>query len=163
MTRCRAQCAAMYELLVIAHSWFRWVVLVSGIIAFARAVAGRFERRSWSPADDTASRLFVISVDIQVLVGLVLYLFLSPYTMSAWRDIGGAMGDAVVRFWAVEHVVGMLAATAFAHVGRVRIRKTTDATRKHFMAAMFFGLALVLMLVSMAWPFTTVSRPLLRM
>ena len=29
----------------------------------------------------------------------------------------GAMADAVIRFWAVEHMIGMLAATAFVHVG----------------------------------------------
>ena len=153
----------MYELLLLAHSWLRWVVLLLGIVAFARAAAGRFTRRPWTPADDAAGRWFVISVDLQVLIGLVLYFFFSSFTMSAWRDMAGAMADSVIRFWAVEHTIGMLAATAFAHVGRVRVRKTSDPTRKHFVAAVFFGLALVLMLISIPWPFGSIDRPAFRM
>ena len=153
----------MYEVLVILHSWIRWAVLLAGFVAFARAASGRLGRRNWQPADEAASRWFVIGVDVQVLIGLVLYLFLSPYTMPAWRNMAAAMSDSVIRFWAVEHVVGMLAATAFAHVGRVRIRKTTEPVRRHFLAAMFFGLALVLMLVSIPWPFMPAGRPVFRL
>lgn len=152
----------MYEALLIAHSWIRWVVLLLGLIAFALAASGRLTRRAWTPRDEAASRWFVIAVDVQVLIGLLLYFFFSSFTMAAWRDMAGAMADTVVRFWAVEHLVGMLAATAFAHVGRVRIRKTTDPARKHFVAAILFGLSLVLMVVSIPWPFGGVDRPLIR-
>ena len=130
-------------------------------VAFARAASGRFSRRPWTPLDDSVSRWFVISLDVQVLLGIVIYMFFSPYTMSAWRNIGGVMGEAVGRFWVVEHLVGMLAAVSFAHVGRVRIRKA-DPTRRHFLAAVFFGLALVIMIISIPWPFSPAARPVLR-
>ena len=123
--------SGMYDVLIVAHSWIRWVVLVLGIVAFARAATGRFTRRPWTPADEATGRWFVISVDMQVLLGLVLYFFFSSFTMSAWRDMAGAMADKVIRFWAVEHVIGMLVATAFVHIGRVRIRKTSDSSRRH--------------------------------
>jgi len=154
--------SGMYDVLIVVHSWLRWAVLFLGAYAFARSAAGRFTRRPWTPADDSAGRWFVISVDLQVLIGLLLYLFYSSFTMNAWRKMAEAMADDVIRFWAVEHVVGMLAATAFVHVGRVRIRKATDSRRKHFLAAIFFGLALVLMLVSIPWPFGSVDRPWIR-
>ena len=152
----------MYEALLVVHSWLRWIVLLVGVYAFARAAAGRFTRRPWAPADEAASRWFVIAVDLQVVIGLLLYFFFSSFTMSAWRDMGGAMADAVIRFWAVEHVIGMLVATEFVHVGRVRMKKASEAPRKHFAAAIFFGLALVLMLASMPWPFSTAGRPMIR-
>ena len=152
----------MYDVLMVAHSWIRWAVLLLGLYAFARSASGRFTQRPWTPVDDAAGRWFVISVDIQVLIGLLLYFFFSSFTRGAWRDMAGAMADDVIRFWAVEHVVGMLAATAFVHVGRVRIRKATDSRRKHFAAAIFFGLALVLMLISIPWPFGSIDRPLMR-
>ena len=152
----------MYDALIVAHSWIRWVVLLLGIYAFARAASSRFTRRPWTPADDAVGRNFVISVDLQVLIGLLLYFFYSSFTMAAWRDMGGAMADAIIRFWAVEHMVGMLVATAFVHVGRVRIRKASDSSRKHFVAAIFFGLALVLMLISIPWPFGGIDRPWIR-
>ncbi|HVG53329.1 MAG TPA: hypothetical protein VM846_02835, partial [Vicinamibacterales bacterium] len=153
---------AMYDLLLVVHSWLRWAVLILGLVAFARSAASRFTRRPWTPADETVGKWFVISVDLQVLVGLLLYFFFSSFTMSAWRDMAGAMADPIIRFWSVEHMVGMLAATAFVHVGRVRIRKAKDASRKHFLAAIFFGLALVLMLASIPWPFGSIDRPYLR-
>ena len=152
----------MYDVLIVAHSWIRWAVLLFGVLAFARAASGRFTRRDWKPADDAAGRWFVISVDLQVLIGLVLYLFFSSFTKAAWRDMGGAMADAVIRFWAVEHLVAMLAATAFVHIGRVKVRKATNPSRKHFLAAIFFGVALVLMLVSIPWPFGSIDRPAFR-
>jgi hypothetical protein len=152
----------MYDVLIVAHSWLRWVVLLLGVVAVARAAAGRFGRRPWTPADDAAGRWFVISIDLQALIGLLLYFFFSSFTMSAWRDMAGAMADAVIRFWAVEHVIGMLAATIFAHVARVRIRKAADPGRKHFWAALLFGLAIVLMLISIPWPFSSVDRPMIR-
>ena len=158
----RATMGGMYDVLIVAHSWIRWAVLLLGFYAFARSASGRFTQRPWTPVDDAAGRWFVISVDIQVLVGLLLYFFFSSFTMAAWRNMAGAMADDVIRFWAVEHVVGMLAAIAFVHVGRVRIRKTTDSRRKHFLAAIFFGLALVLMLVSVPWPFGSIDRPWIR-
>ena len=77
-----------------------------------------------------------------MLLGLVLYGFLSPVTQSAFVDMAAAMRAAPVRFFAVEHPVGMIVAIALAHVGRVRIRKATDSESRHKRALVFFGLAL---------------------
>jgi hypothetical protein len=65
------------------------------------------------------------------------------------------------RFWVVEHVFGMLIGVALVHVGRVRARKT-DSLRRHKVAAIFFGLALVVIAASIPWPGTANGRPLLR-
>ena len=35
----------------------------------------------------------------------------SPMTQAAFADFGGAMGNSVMRFWAVEHIFGMLVAS----------------------------------------------------
>lgn len=152
----------MYVALVILHSWLRWAVLIAGLLALGRAVAGLANRRQWQPADDAAGRWFVISIDVQVLLGLLLYLFFSPYTMSAWGNMAEAMRNPLVRFMAVEHLVGMVVATALAHIGRARARKSADARRRHMQAAIFFGLALLIILISIPWPFTSAGRPLYR-
>jgi hypothetical protein len=153
----------MYELVVILHSWLRWVVLAAGLIAIARAMGGRSSGRPWLPADDSAGKWFVMAVDVQVLIGFILYLFLSPYTMSALSNMAAAMRDTTARYWAVEHLFGMIIGTALAHVGRVRIRKTHDLRRRHTLALIFFGLALVAILASIPWPFMPTGRPLFRL
>lgn len=154
--------AAMYESVVILHSWLRWIVLLTALVAVARALGGRSSRRPFTPLDEAAGKWFVISLDVQFLIGLVLYVFLSPYAMPALRNMGEAMRDPTLRFFAVEHLVGMVGATALAHIGRVKIRKAGDSPRRHTLALIFFGLALVVMFASIPWPFMPAGRPLVR-
>jgi len=152
----------MYPSFLLLHSLFRWLVIGAGLRAVVKAVMGVTAGKKWEPSDDYAGRAFVMALDIQTLIGLVLYVFLSPYTMAAFSDMAGTMRSAPLRFIVVEHGFGMLAALALAHVGRVRIRKTADLMARHRMALMFFGLALVILLISTPWPFMPAGRPLLR-
>jgi len=149
----------MYTVLLALHSLLRWAVLGAGAAAVLRALRGG--TRPWTPADDRAGLLFVIAMDLQFVVGLVLYVAVSPTTRVAFADFGGAMGNAMLRFWAVEHLVGMLIAAALVHIGRVRIRKSVDTARRQRLALIFYGLALVAILVSIPWPGTPAGRPLL--
>ncbi len=152
----------MYPLLLVVHSLLRWVVLAAGLVAFGRAVAGMRGRRPWTPGDGRAGQLFVGILDLQLLIGIGLYLVFSPITRAAFQDFGAAMGSPILRFWAVEHSLGMVIAVALAHVGRVRVRKTTDPVRRHRLAAMFFGLALILIFATIPWPGMPAGRPLFR-
>jgi hypothetical protein len=142
----------MYTALLTVHSYLRWVVLVLALLALVRALAGVMQHRPWTPADDGAARWFGMALDFQMLLGFVLYFFLSPFTMSAWSDIGAAMRDDTTRFIVIEHQVGMVIAVALTHVGRARIRKNRDSAGRHRQALIFFGLALVVMLASIPWP-----------
>jgi hypothetical protein len=151
----------MYSAALILHSWIRWAVILAGLYAFARSILGASRRSQWTPADDRAGFWFVTAVDFQMLLGLILYFFLSPFTAQALHDFAGAMKDAALRFWAVEHLFGMVIAVALVHIGRVRARKT-DSLRRHRVAAIFFGLALLLIFASIPWPGSVHGRPLLR-
>jgi len=68
---------------------------------------------------------FMASLDLQMLLGLLLYLVLSPTTAAIFPGLRGAMKDPVARFWAVEHVGTMMLAVCSAHVGRVLGRKAS--------------------------------------
>jgi hypothetical protein len=151
----------IYVITLTLHSWLRWLVLVIGLAAVLRAIAGTTGRGPWTPIDNRAGFLFTMLLDLQVLIGLVLYSWLSPITHEAFRDFSGAMKSNGLRFWAVEHIFGMVAALALAHVGRVRIRKA-DPSRRHKLALIFFGLAFLAILASIPWPGTPYGRPLLR-
>jgi hypothetical protein len=151
----------MYAAVLTLHSWVRWVVIVAGLIAFVRAVTGSSSRKPWTPADDRAGFWFITALDFQVVLGLLLYFFLSPLAGEAIRDFGAAMKNSVLRYWAVEHVFGMIIGVALAHVGRVRTRRA-DSLRRHKVAAIFFGLALLAVLAAVPWPGMPNGRPLLR-
>src|SRR4029453_12346456 len=135
----------MYSTLLVIHSWLRWLVRLAGVLAFVRAAAGAAGGKSWTPADDRAGAWFSRALDVQVLLGLILYFFLSPFTREAMSNVTAAMKNPGLRFWGVEHAFGMLIGLALAHVGRARARKT-DSLRRHRVAAIFYGLALVVIL-----------------
>jgi hypothetical protein len=151
----------MYNGVLFLHSWIRWLVLLAGLVLIVRAIAGLGGKR-WSALDDRVVLLFTTTLDVQFLLGLLLYGVLSPFVRLAMSDVGGAMRDGDLRFWLVEHLLGMVIAVALAHVGRVKIRRAADDGGKHRKALIFMGISLVVLLLSIPWPGMASARPLFR-
>ena len=101
----------MYELVLILHSWIRWVAILSGIIATLTVLTST-PRSASADRSDTWGLILMIALDLQMLLGLLLYLVLSPTTAAIFQNFGGAMRDPVARFWAVEHVSMMVIAVS---------------------------------------------------
>ena len=152
----------MYFTFLLVHSWLRWAVLVFGIWAVVRAYGGVSSRRAWAPADGAAGRWFSISMDVQFVIGLVLYGLLSPITRQAFADMGTAMRTSAIRFWVVEHISLMIVALVLVHVGRARMKRAIGDAGRHRTAAIFYTLALLAVLAAIPWPFMADGRPLLR-
>ena len=150
----------MYTIILIAHSWIRWVALVAAIGATIAALSGP-DARGGSRADRWGLFL-VITVDIQLLLGLLLYLVLSPLTTMALHNFGGAMKNPQLRFWAMDHIATMLLAVILVHVGRVLARKAPTAEAQRTRLAVCFGFATIAMLFGMPWPGLPNGRPLFR-
>jgi hypothetical protein len=142
----------MYAIVLIIHSWLRWAVIAAGLAAVARGGA---------PGSNTG-RWFTILLDVQMLIGLLLYFVLSPFTTEALGDFGAAMKSPHLRFFAVEHVFGMVIGITLAHIGAAKIKKAPDA-RRGKLALIFYGLALVAILASIPWPGMPAGRPLFRL
>src|SRR5262245_8515236 len=142
----------MYSAFLLIHSLLRWVVILAGLLAIGRAISGMTGRRPWTPADNSSVKFFGIAFDLQVVIGLLLYVWLSPFIRDAWGDMAATMRNAPLRFFAVEHLFGMLIAVVLVQVGRAKIRKATDPARKHKLTAIFFGIAMVVILLSIPWP-----------
>jgi hypothetical protein len=147
----------MYTYVLDFHSWLRWIAIAAGIAATAVAAASRPGAGS-----ERSGLLFMISMDLQMLLGLLLYAFLSPTTAAIFKDFGAAMKDPVARFWAVEHVTMMVAAVILAHVGRVLGRKAATPGARRTRQLICFGLSTVLMIAGTPWPGTRAGRPLFR-
>jgi len=148
----------MYTTVLFIHSWLRWVALVAGVGATLAAIAGSGD----SARADRWGLAFVTSLDLQMLIGLLLYFVLSPFTKVAMQDFGAAMKDPGLRFFAVEHVTMMLAAVILVHVGRVLARKAASPAARRTRMFVCFGLATILMIVAIPWPGVAHGRPLFR-
>jgi hypothetical protein len=114
------------------------------------------------PGDERFGRMFVGLLDLQMLLGLLLYFVFSPLSKAAMGDFAGAMKDPVMRFWGVEHWFGMVIGIALAHVGLSKARKAATDALRHRRIAVFFLLALIAILAALPWPFRLYGRPFFR-
>lgn len=150
-----------YTVFLALHSWGRWLVLGFGLWAIWRALTA--DKQVWTKADNIAGASFVGSMHLQLLIGLVLYLGLSPWGLHALQTGGAAvMKDRTGRFFAVEHLVGMLLAVVCAQVGRSLSKKQVLIPARHQKALVWFGVALVLVLLMIPWGIWNPARPMLR-
>lgn len=152
----------LYPIVLTLHSILRWLVIIAAVLVIVRAINGLSFKRGYTQQDNKIAMWYTISLDIQLLLGLLLYFVLSPITTAALRNFSGAMGDASVRFFAVEHIILMVIALGVAHMGRAFVRKGVNAPEKHRRTIIWFGLSILLVLASIPWPFLSAGRPLLR-
>ena len=145
----------MYPFVLAVHNIVRWVVVIAGLLAIGRAFIGWFGKKEWNKQDRLLGLIFTSSVDIQLLLGILLYFVFSPITKGAFNDFGAAMGIKDLRFFAIEHVFYMVLALVFAHLGSALPKKVDEDQAKFKRAALWFGLALLLILAGIPW-----GRPL---
>ena len=152
-----------YGVLRLVHSYWRWVVVLAGLVVLVRSAAALRSARPWSAADNRASVLFVSAVDLQFLLGIILYFGFSPFWTALRTQPHQVMHDAATRFAAVEHPFGMIVALVIVHIGRVRARRAADDRGKQralFVSTLLF---FVLVLASVPWSWrSVVGRPLFR-
>lgn len=140
-----------YSIFLILHNLLRWIVLIIVVVAVGKALMGWFGKGNWAKLDDRLGIIVTTSMDAQFLVGLILYVFLSPLTTAAFQNFGAAMQDRVLRFFAVEHISVMVVAVVLAHVGRSLSKKATTDAAKFQRAGIFFALTLLAILAGIPW------------
>jgi hypothetical protein len=148
----------MYTIVLALHSYIRWIALVATVGVTLAALRGQVH--SESSVADRWGMFAMMTLDIQMLLGLLLYLALSPFMRPILSNFAASMQRADLRFWAVEHVTTMFGAIILAHAGRVLARKATTDQAKRLRLLVCFGLALILILAGMPWPGRPGGRPL---
>jgi hypothetical protein len=143
----------VYLLTLLVHSMIvRWLVLLAVGIRVGTAAWGLSSGGSWGATDKRLSLVPLILVDTQVLIGLVLYFFLSPNVHQAMGDVGAAMKDGHLRYYLVEHPTLMILAAAALHVGNVLVKRAGDDRRRYVVTTVASGAALVLLLLGVYLP-----------
>ena len=140
----------MASSLLVVHSYLRWLVLLSGLAAVAKLVNGYSRQLVYGPSDLRLSRIFVGLLDLQFLLGLILY-GTSSVTRDAMRDMASAMAVPHTRFIVAEHPLLMFIALFVAHGASVWARKSPSDRVKFLRGATGFALALGLILAGIPW------------
>ncbi|MEO7801031.1 MAG: hypothetical protein ABIR81_03485 [Ginsengibacter sp.] len=149
------------QFVLVLHNILRWAILIFGLWSILTAIGGLSSKRNYSPGDNRSNFLFMLSCDIQLLLGLILYFVNSWF--ERLKDLGNNMKDAGNRFFTMEHALLMIIAWLLVHVGRSAVKKSATSNAKFKKTLNFFGLALLLILAAIPWPFReAIARPLFR-
>ena len=103
----------------------------------------------------------MIFCDIQLLLGIILFISNGWY-YKLKTGIKVVMEDSTNRFFIFEHGFMMILAWIIVHIGYSSVKKANELD-KHKKMVVYFGIALILILISIPWPFRTdgLQRPLL--
>ncbi len=137
---------------LVIHSILRWAVLLFGVWAVFAALGAVMSKRNYRSGDNKVGLFFMISCDIQLLLGLILY-FSGMWFDKVKADMGAVMKDGAERFFAVEHALMMIIAWLLVHVGRSSVKRADTDAQKHKRTLIYYGIALIIILAMIPWPF----------
>lgn len=119
------------------HSLWRWVVLLVIVVALVRGLIGWLRGGPWTAGDRTLALLTTTAIDIQVVIGLLLY-----GVGQHWKDTS--------PFTAYIHPLVMIIALVVVHIASARARRLDSPIARH--RTFTIGLIVALILITAAIP-----------
>jgi len=132
------------------HSYWAYIVLIILIIAVVNAFVGFFKKKEFKSTDLRLGLFTLIVSHIQLLIGLAWY-FMSPYFNQLTSNTTEVMKTKEIRLLALEHPVMMIIAITLITIGWSKHKKKTSSIAKFKTFAIFYGLALLLILSRIPW------------
>lgn len=133
------------------HSYWAYLVLTVLILATVNAISGLITKREYQPKDFRISLFALITTHLQFVFGLILYFLSGKILWFSDIPVKDIMGNAELRLYNVEHPAIMLLAIAFLTIGYSKHKKKLTSTPKFKLLAIFYSLALILMLSRIPW------------
>jgi hypothetical protein len=141
------------------HSLLRWIILILLVVNVVRHFSA--SNKPFTATDNKLGLFLMIAAHTTLLLGLYQW-FTGTWGLTNIQNIGmgAAMKDSVSRFWAVEHTTGMIIGIILITLGKTVAKKPFADAVKHKRSAILFSLALVIILLSIPWPFRAgIGRP----
>jgi len=132
------------------HSYWAYLVLLILIVAVVNAIIGFTQKKQFTDKDLRIGLFTLIVTHIQLLIGLGWY-FMSPWFKALKENSGEVMADKATRLLAVEHPIIMILAIALITIGWSKHKKKTTDSAKFKTFAIFYGIALLLILYRIPW------------
>jgi hypothetical protein len=139
----------MYNGLLHLHNVLRWLILLFLLISLFQAFAK-------SPGIRKSSLWLLICAHLTLVIGIYQWFA----GELGWKMIQNAgmsvvMKDSAARFWAIEHLSGMLIAIILITIGRGKAK-----VLNYKAASWLFLIALIIILATIPWPFReAIGRP----
>jgi uncharacterized membrane protein len=140
----------MYSIIQPIHSYLAFAALFLLGFATINGILGSSSQKAFEAKDANINKFALIATHTMFLLGLIL-LFVSPVAQSAFADMKAAMKDSDVRKAVVEHPFVNIIAVILVTIGNARVKRAVGNGRKFKQTAIFFGLALLLILSRIPW------------
>ena len=148
--------------LVHLHNLLRWIVLVLLVISIVKSYSGWKNKKVFTPGDKKIWLFTMIAAHTTLLIGLYQWLA-GRYGMltTSLPEGSSVMKEKFYRFFWVEHPVGMIIAIVLITLARGMSKKNISDNDKFRKAFWLFLIALIVILVTIPWPFReVVGRPI---
>ena len=152
----------MHQILLHIHSYWRWLVLVAILIIVIKSIIGYKSDSIYNSKDGILRKIVISILHIQFILGSIIYSF-SPLVKTFFKNISENIHEREIRFFAIEHSLMMLVAIVIVTIGAVKVKKQSDSKLKYQTTYVWFGIALIIILLNIPWEFSPlVNRPSFR-
>lgn len=139
------------ETIQFIHSYWAYLVLAVLVFATLNALYKFFGDKEFDAKDFRISLFALITMHIQLLIGIILYFTKDYFSIISDLGMGEVMKNAGLRNLIVEHPTTMIVATALVTIGYSKHKKKLVSKPKFKMLAIFYTLALILVLAKIPW------------
>jgi hypothetical protein len=139
----------MYRFLTHFHIVTSSLFLIVAIAVTARSVAGWSKNLDYTRNDRYLRIAFMILLYLTLIHGIIMYFFIDPSSKSI--DVQGAIKQASMRFWVIEHFYFMTFALILAQIGSIFIQRTKTDKNRFAYAAFYYGTATVITIISLSF------------
>jgi hypothetical protein len=121
----------MYTGLLHLHNLLRWVILILIVVAIFRHLTGMNQKRAVNAGDKKIDLFLMIAAHTTLVLGLVQW-FVGDFGLKLIQNagMGQVMKNSALRFWAIEHITGMIIAIVLITIGRGKVKRRLYCTQK---------------------------------
>lgn len=141
----------MYRTIQILHSYWAYLVLLILVLATFNALIKTFGNKEYQAKDFRISLFTLIVSHIQLLLGIILFFAADYLSLIKDMGMGEIMKNSTLRSNIIEHPITMILAIVLITMGYSKHKKKLTSKAKLKTIAIFYTLALVLILAKIPW------------
>ncbi|MBI9068090.1 MAG: hypothetical protein JEZ09_12410 [Salinivirgaceae bacterium] len=136
----------IYPYFIKFHVIFSVVFLATAIGITIHSLIGWLKKKEYGSFDNRFSKIFLVLLYIDLLLGVILYFFLQkPAELISAAE---AMRYSNLRFWAIQHFSNMMFVVILCIIGNLFIKRTAISDKKFKYSFIYFGISTLIIVVS---------------
>lgn len=149
----------MYFWLIFLHTYMRWLVVSSLLLAIVRGFSGK---GTFTKRDNTLRHVTATIAHVQLMLGYILY-FNSPFITYFRAHFREAVHQFDLLFFGLIHIILMTLSVVLITIGSAATKRADTDAQKFRIMAIWFLIAFIIILIAIPWPFSPLAqRPYLR-